>query len=222
MAKDPAFLFYSSDFLNGISDLTMEERGQYITLLCLQHQKGELTEKTIRLSVGSVSVDVISKFSKLKNGNFVNDRLKEEVEKRKLFTESRINNGKKGGRPKKPLGYPKNNLVEDENENENKDENKYEIIKEKEKVNFSDELFNNPQWNSDSCRLHKINEDELSEYLEIFQLNLKSKLKTIPDKTEYANYFTNWLKLELQKEKSLKSGKNIKRSGAAEFLSQFK
>jgi len=51
MAKDPAFLFYSSDFLSGITDLTMEERGQYITLLCLQHQKGSLSEKTIRLSV---------------------------------------------------------------------------------------------------------------------------------------------------------------------------
>jgi hypothetical protein len=64
MAKDPAFLFYSSDFLNGVADLTMEERGQFITLLCLQHQKGTLTDKTIRLSLGSVSVDVLSKFSK--------------------------------------------------------------------------------------------------------------------------------------------------------------
>lgn len=117
--KDPAFLFYSSDFLNGISDLTMEERGQYITLLCLQHQKDELTEKTIRLSVGSVSVDVISKFIRLDNGNLVNERLRNEIEKRKIFTESRRNNGIKGGRPKKPLGKPTDNLMEDENENEN-------------------------------------------------------------------------------------------------------
>jgi len=126
MAKDPAFLFYSSDFLNGVSDLTMEERGQFITLLCLQHQKGTLTDKTIRLSLGSVSVDVLSKFSKDKDGNFYNDRLSQEIEKRIQFTESRRNNGSKGGRPKnntKPLGLPKDNLMEDVNENENEDIN---------------------------------------------------------------------------------------------------
>ncbi len=60
MAKDPAFLFYAQDFLVGCSDLTLEERGQYITMLCLQHQKGFVTEKTIRLTVGSVSVDVLN------------------------------------------------------------------------------------------------------------------------------------------------------------------
>jgi hypothetical protein len=124
MAKDPAFLFYSSDFLNGVADLTMEERGQFITLLCLQHQKGTLTDKTIRLSLGSVSVDVLSKFSKDKDGNFFNERLSEEIEKRIQFTESRRNNGSKGGRPKnntKPIGLAKHNLMEDVNENENED-----------------------------------------------------------------------------------------------------
>lgn len=100
MGKDPAILFYSSDFLSGVTDLTMEERGQYITLLCLQHQKGNLSEKTIRLSVGSVSVDVMSKFLRDENGNYYNLRLKNEIEKRMKFVESRINNGKLGGRPK--------------------------------------------------------------------------------------------------------------------------
>jgi len=137
MAKDPAFLFYSSDFLSGISDLTMEERGQYITMLCLQHQKGNLSEKTIRLNVGSVSVDVIAKFKKDSEGNFFNERLVLEIEKRNLFTESRRNNGLKGGRPKKetkPKGKPKNNHMDNHmgnvnvNENSNKKEDKIELI----------------------------------------------------------------------------------------------
>ena len=141
MAKDPAFLFYSSDFLNGVADLTMEERGQFITLLCLQHQKGTLTDKTIRLSLGSVSVDVLSKFSKDKDGNFFNERLQEEIEKRIQFTESRRNNGSKGGRPKnntKPLGLAKHNLMEDVNENENEDIN---INVNKEKVELPFESY---------------------------------------------------------------------------------
>ena len=130
MAKDPAFLFYSSDFLSGVSDLTMEERGQYITLLCVQHQKGSLSEKTIRLLVGSVSVDVMSKFLQETDGTFFNKRLREEIILRNNFTESRRNNGLQGGRPKKnnkPNDKPKqnhmDNHMEDENINENKDIN---------------------------------------------------------------------------------------------------
>lgn len=99
--KDPAFLFYSSDFLSGVMDLDMLERGQYITLLCAQHQKGHLSEKTIRLLVGSCSVSVLDKFETDSEGNFFNKRLDEEIQKRVKFSESRKNNGINGGRPKK-------------------------------------------------------------------------------------------------------------------------
>lgn len=131
MAKDPAVLFYTSDFLTGVADLTMEERGQYITILCLQHQKGHLSEKTIRLTVGSISVDVMSKLRQDENGLFFSERMDQEIENRIKFLESRRNNGKLGGRPKsekplgKPLGYPlakaNEKLIEDENEDDNED-----------------------------------------------------------------------------------------------------
>jgi hypothetical protein len=126
--KDPAFLFYSSDFLSGCIGLDMEERGQYITLLCAQHQKGHLSEKTIRLLVGSVSVNVLVKFSKDEDGNYFSIRLDSEIEKRKNFTESRRLNGQKGGRKAsglpnaKPNAIPRNNHTENENINANEDE----------------------------------------------------------------------------------------------------
>jgi uncharacterized protein YdaU (DUF1376 family) len=85
--KDPAFLFYSSDFLAGVQDLTMEERGQYITLLCLQHQKGRLTEKMIRLCCGNAAADVLAKFQQDDDGLFFNQRLEIEVGKRKAHAE---------------------------------------------------------------------------------------------------------------------------------------
>ena len=128
--KDPAFLFYSSDFLTGCASLTMEERGQYITLLCLEHQLGRLSEKTIRLSVGSVSVDVLAKFKQDENGLLYNERLEIEIEKRSNFVDTRRNNGLKGGRPKaenkkpnglangKPNAKPNEKLIENENVNE--------------------------------------------------------------------------------------------------------
>lgn len=112
MANDPAFLFYSSDFLTGVSDLDMEERGQYITLLCLQHQKGPLNEKTIRLCVGYASVSVLAKFTQNDKGEYYNERLEYEVLKRASYTASRRMNGKKGGRPPKREKSQQKNLGE--------------------------------------------------------------------------------------------------------------
>lgn len=83
MSKDPAFLFYTKDFLGGISDLTMEERGQYITLLCLQHEKGRLTKKLIDINIPNLSEDVLNKFITDKEGSFYNTRLEVEIGKRK-------------------------------------------------------------------------------------------------------------------------------------------
>jgi len=124
--KDPAVLFYTSDFLTGVSDLTMEERGQYITLLCMQHQKGHLSEKTICLALGLIPVDVMKKFQIDESGLYFNVRMDIETEKRSKYIESRVENGKKGGRKKstslahgKAHGKHKAKLGENDNENEN-------------------------------------------------------------------------------------------------------
>lgn len=125
--NDPAILFYTSDFLTGVIDMTMEERGQYITLLCYQHQKGHFNEKTIRLLVGLTSDTVLKHFQIDNDGNYFNKRMDLEKEKRHNFVESRRENAKKGGRPKsknikpsaKPLGLAKINLMGNENDNEN-------------------------------------------------------------------------------------------------------
>lgn len=122
--KDPAFLFYPQDFLVGAMTMTFEDKGKYITILCLMHQQGRLDEKTISFLVGSISDILRLKFLVDENGFWYNKRLEEEIEKRNRFIESRMNNGKLGGRPKKqetykkPKGKPNQNLIEDVNENE--------------------------------------------------------------------------------------------------------
>lgn len=127
MGKDPAVLFYSGDFLNGCSDLTMEERGQYITLLCIQHQKGRLSEKNILLSVGKVSDDVMAKFKKDEKGLFYNERMENEAEKRSKYCESRRKNKDKKTYDKHMTNicetYDEHMLLHMENENRNRDIN---------------------------------------------------------------------------------------------------
>lgn len=148
MAKDPAFLFYSQDFFVGTATMSFEDRGKYITLLCMMHQQGRMSEETIRLLVGSVSVSLKSKFSVDENGLWFNERLEIEAEKRAKFTESRRSNGSLGGRPKanaKPNGYPIGKATDNLPENENilskeivSKEKKRTTLKEKStKVDFS-------------------------------------------------------------------------------------
>ena len=120
--KDPAFLFYPDHFLMGCTDLTMDERGQYITLLCIQHQKGFLTRKSIGLSLAlswdDVSDDLKNKFTENENGEIYNERLNLEIEKRKNFSRKQSENGKLGGRP------PKNAKANDVNSEIKETQNK--------------------------------------------------------------------------------------------------
>jgi hypothetical protein len=89
--KDPAVLFYTSDFIAGTLTMTDSQRGQYIILLCLQHQKGYLTENDMLKICNSHDEDIWSKFE-YSEGKYYNKRMKDEAEKRKRYSESRRNN----------------------------------------------------------------------------------------------------------------------------------
>lgn len=92
MAKDPAFLFYYQDFLVGTSFMTLEETGAYIKLLCFQAAKGHLSEEAILKKIPSPIWQSIC--CNFKNGvdGFYNERLEVEIQKRRLFTQSRRDN----------------------------------------------------------------------------------------------------------------------------------
>lgn len=150
--KDPAFLFYSSDFLSGTMLMTDEEIGQYIKLLCLQHQKGHLKEKDMLNICKTYNEDIFSKFIKDKEGNYYNERLEYEANKRKAYSESRRNNRKKKEETKPHEEDMKNicNSYEEHMENENININKniinnkdnrkrgYKGKKEEEKIHFAE------------------------------------------------------------------------------------
>ena len=94
--KDPAFLFYSQDFFMGTYGMTDAQVGQYIRLLCLQHTKGHLSEDIMAGTMGgALDVAIISKFKVDENGLFYNERLDQEVNRRKEYSNSRRNNRNK-------------------------------------------------------------------------------------------------------------------------------
>jgi hypothetical protein len=128
MAKDPAFLFYSSDFLTGTMMMTDEQVGKYIRLMCLQHQKGHLSEKHMLSICKAYDVEIFDKFIKDEQGMYYNERLEAEVGKRRKYTESRRINALH------PKNQKNNNEayaqhMENENENINEDVNSIKVTK---------------------------------------------------------------------------------------------
>jgi hypothetical protein len=93
MSKDPAVLFYTSDFLSGTFTMSNEQVGKYIRLLCLQHQKGKLTEKDMLSICKAYDDEIWCKFIKEDN-MFYNERMYNETIRRQKFSESRRNNAK--------------------------------------------------------------------------------------------------------------------------------
>ena len=118
MTKDPAVLFYTADFITGTFTMTDAQRGQYILLLCLQHQKGYLTEKDMLNICKTYDEDIYCKFI-VKDGKYYNERMKYESDKRKKYSESRR----------------KNRSITDESNKKVKKENNISITYDKHMVN---------------------------------------------------------------------------------------
>ena len=140
MSKDPAFLFYPNDWLGGTMGMSAEQKGAYIDLLVYQfNNHGHFTEaqakQVLSICFASVWQVVKMKFkNEGENSEFLyNERLREEIEKRQAFSESRRNNALHEKKPRKNKkvvvkAYAKH--MGNENENRNIDINK-DLIKNK-------------------------------------------------------------------------------------------
>lgn len=110
--KDPAVLFYTSDFLSGVSLMTMKERGQYITLLCLQRERGHMTPTEMQRAVGRLSDEVRSKFVEDADGRLYNERMELEIQKRKANSKRQSENSlKRWHKPKDVVGTSSGNAM---------------------------------------------------------------------------------------------------------------
>jgi len=95
MAKDPAFLFYTNDWLGGTMYFNLEQKGAYLSLLLLQFAEGKFTtvqaQQVLNTSYSSVWPAIASKF--VTDGvYFWNEKMATVREQRKAFTDSRRKN----------------------------------------------------------------------------------------------------------------------------------
>lgn len=175
--KDPAFLFYSSDFLTGTMTMTNEQVGKYIRLLCLQHQKKELTEKDIIFICGNLDLEIVSKFIKTENG-YINERLLNEMVKRDKATPYKIASAVLGG------------LI---SSNKNLTAKQIEHIKKS--FNINDFLFDDKElikssinkWLSECLTIY-VNENVIENINITKDIIVKEKKKDIPTENEFLDY----------------------------------
>jgi hypothetical protein len=202
MAKDPAFLFYSSDFLSGTFTMSNEQVGKYIRLLCLQHQKGSLNEKDMLNICQTYDEDIYNKFVK-KDNLYINVRLSDESEKRKKFSESRKNNRK--GIKSTTYDNHMNNICEThvqhmENENENENEDIIVLNKNGKKFissdfsNLPDQYFEVIKRQIKTIKQMSINDFQIKDLWECFKVEKLTGDKWFNTESEVYSYFTNWIK----------------------------
>lgn len=171
MSKDPAFLFYYQDFAYGTRKMSFEEKGCYIELLCEQADIGHLSlediKRALKLSF-PIWETICCKFAKDDNGLFYNIVLQEHIQKRKSYTESRLNN----------LHMGRHKVFHMENVNENKN-----VIKDKEnKLVFNFEEI----WAKYPKRIGKKEAER----------HFKASIKTENDYEDIKKALVNYLKSE--------------------------
>lgn len=175
--KDPAFLFYSSDFLTGTMTMSNEEVGMYIRLLCLQHQKGHLTEKDMNNICKSYVKDVYDKFTK-NDGLYFNERLFQETEKRSKYAQSRRLN-RLGKTNKKEITYDTTYVPHMENEN----------ILLYINICTADEAYTDV-----ICMQNKISKADIKKWFDTFQIHIVSTGEKYNNISEFKKHFSYWLK----------------------------
>lgn len=202
MAKDPAFLLYHQDFYTGVSDMTNEEIGAYILCLCVQASKGGITEKHMLIICKTQEVHNVVKNKFMFNNEtnlFENIRLKNEIEKRKKYSESRSNNRKGKTKPIKNKPILSKSYVK-HMENENEKENIYKS-------------FNHLYITVSDFEKLK------TEFSEIDILDCFERIENYKENTKYKSlYLTSkqWLKKQ-KKDNSLKSNQNEQITGKQQF-----
>ena len=97
--KDPAFLFYSSDFYEGTRTMLPEERACFIDLMIYQHQRGVIPNDLKRVLLYCNGIDeatlkatLEAKF-KLTAEGWINERLQKVIDDRENYSEKQSING---------------------------------------------------------------------------------------------------------------------------------
>lgn len=124
MAKDPAFLFYPGDWLGGTMTFSRHHKGAYMDILMGQFNNGRLTIEDIQTILGADfetmwEQKLRAKFQQDETGKFFNEKLENEMIKRRNYSESRRKNLKSSQKKPPHMDTHVVSYMENGNGNEN-------------------------------------------------------------------------------------------------------
>lgn len=189
--KAPAFQFYPADFIMGTNEMTSEEVGGYIRLLCHQWTNGGVPEnrkkiETISRIFGESLDTVLEKFELCEGGKYKNSRLEAVRLEQEIYRAKQAENGKKGGNPAfkkgesnpyyKPQGNPKDKQAD------NPKDNPPIISEDNPKINPSPSSSNNKDNNTIPAGSKEPSKHDA--FLKVFNDLTKRSFKTLDSKTK--------------------------------------
>jgi hypothetical protein len=212
----------------------MEERGQYITILCVMHQKGRLSSKTIGLCVGNAAADVMAKLRQDSAGLWYSERLEIEIDKRKKHAQKQRERALEGWKKRKKednqesdishgnataMPLENENVIVIENRNKEKKENEIEIIiypSFDDFWNLYDKKIDKPKCELKWKKLKQSEKEAIMQYIPDY-------IASQPDKKFRKNpeTFLNNKAWENEIIKPEKNGKQITASGTLERLKSY-
>lgn len=207
MAKDPAMLWYWSDWNSGTAVMSRFLKGCYMDLLHAQFNTGELSLEEIKTCLGSdfgTSWPTLQKkFKQTSNGLFFNERLQLEKEKRMKFCESRRDN-KTTKKPKELTyveTYDEHMIKHMENENENK------VLKEKSiqplglapVLEIAKDVYDDVKWREAVCMSNGITLKQLTKWMQQFNVSISSDAVHGFNQSSYKKMMVGWMQMKISK-----------------------
>lgn len=222
--KDPAMLWYWSDWNSGTILLSRFLKGCYIDVLNAEFNNGPLSLEEIKICLGADFANswltLQKKFKQNEKGLFFNERLEREKQKRIEFSESRRTNRKKTY----DTTYDKHMIQHMENTNRN--ENKNEIKEEEKGVGKGEGFFLNEKVMEDLSRIEmgnvksfihsacqkKIIDVDVRRYWDAFRINNQNLHEWYESREKLMIHFRHSLKLEINNQKN-SNGNSLQKPG---------
>ena len=216
MAKDPAFLFYPGDWLGGTMGMSFEEKGAYLELLVMQWNCHRITNDAAKRLVGEPLWHKISHKFEADGNGFFNERLEQEIIKRRKHSEKQRDNANKRWVKQVCDGNTTTMPLEDENVNKSVLE---EIGSEKIKE-IANEVWKDQIWKEQICMGLSVTMDELKKWLAQFNSSIASDAIPGFDKGKYKKMSRGWI--TAQKNKGVVVETGLQKNSSAPTLTHLK
>jgi hypothetical protein len=90
--QDPAYRLFTAEFLVRNMDMTDDQVGKFIKLLCFQHQNGHMTEETMLMFCKEKDNKIFSRFLVDSKGLYYNKEMDDEIIRRSDVCETNRKN----------------------------------------------------------------------------------------------------------------------------------